>query len=356
MLDGRRCGPGDLRAAWVHTAFAVIAGLAVRAGGAHASEPAPAELALPASSNGPVVAGGAQVARVPAVESPSSVPPQGAPVPPTAAEVNPLRRAQGGAASARASREGRGGAPSESRFWLYGDNYFAWQPNSAGRTRIKFQISVRYDLASTQRERHDISFSFAYTQKSYWDLFAFSRSSPFVENDYKPEVFFSYRPNQRERATEASLGIQHESNGLGDDTLVNQTASSRGWNNIFVDGRYGFDRRTPLDGLDMFVSLGLRMWLPFAVEPDRMRDALGYGAATVDLDFFLPSFPRAGRLATRLVVREKNLEGSLYYPLGLLSGGYLRPSLFGQIFYGDAERLITFDQRVTHVYLGIGFL
>ncbi len=235
------------------------------------------------------------------------------------------------------------------------DNYFSWQPASAGRTAVKFQISVRYDMIFFDSTRH-FSFNFGYTQKSFWDLFAFGRSSPFIENDYKPEAFVSFRPDPRDRVTEVMLGVQHESNGLGVDANVDQTKNSRGWNNVFLGGRYGFDRRIPTEGLELYLTLGARFWCPFVVLPDNLPHYLGYGAATFNLDIRLINHPRFGQIALEAIAHERSIEGHAYLPLEAVSNGHFRFSLYGQIFYGDAERLITFDQRVTSYSIGFGFI
>jgi len=46
----------------------------------------------------------------------------------------------------------------------------------------------------------------------------------------------------------------------------------------------------------------------------------------------------------------------VYYPLlALTTGGRVRAWIFGQIFTGEAERMITFADHVTHGYLGLAF-
>lgn len=125
--------------------------------------------------------------------TPAPPPRPGAPVPPAGcspagAATKALPGYQAGAAPQR-TKSVQELEPQVARFWLFNDNYFAWQPNSDGRTRVKFQVSVRYDMLTFQPGATSLSLNIAYTQKSFWDLFAFSRSSPFVETNYKPELF-----------------------------------------------------------------------------------------------------------------------------------------------------------------------
>ncbi len=62
-------------------------------------------------------------------------------LPEGAAGLNPIRKGQAGGAPQQTTAVTEGYR--EPRFWLYNDNYFAWQPNSPGRTTVKFQISIR---------------------------------------------------------------------------------------------------------------------------------------------------------------------------------------------------------------------
>jgi outer membrane phospholipase A len=297
---------------------------------------------------------------------PQTAPPQTAPpetasptapvatgLPPESPGLNPIAHQQAGAPPQRTT--GTDQARQDPRFWLFNDNYFSWQPNSPGRTTVKFQISVRYDMIYFDGGRQ-FTFSMGYTQKSFWDLFAFSRSSPFVENDYKPEGFLSFRPHPRDRVTEVMLGILHESNGLGMTSNVDQTLDSRGWNNVYLGARYGFDRRSPAPGIELYLTLGGRAWLPFVVLPDNLPHYLGYASATVNLDIRLANHPSFGQIALELIAHERSIQGHAYLPLEAFSNGHLRFSLYGQIFHGDAERLITFDKNVTTYAVGFGFI
>jgi phospholipase A1 len=245
--------------------------------------------------------------------------------------------------------------PQPARFWLFNDNYFAWQPDSDGRTRVKFQVSVRYDVLTFSPGDTSLSLNIAYTQKSFWDLFAFSRSSPFVETNYKPELFVSLRPIAEDRTKEFSIGVQHESNGLGVDMVADLSKLSRGWNSLYLDARWGFDLWR-VNGLGAYLALGARGFvLPFDVDPEEMTKFVGWVAGTVDLALFLPQHPGAGLLALRAIVRPHSIETSAFYPLGWLSPKHLQLSLYAQIFSGDAERLILHDQSVTNYYVGLGF-
>jgi outer membrane phospholipase A len=233
-------------------------------------------------------------------------------------------------------------------FFLHDNNYFSLLANGGWPPQAKFQISIRFEMISL-RESSNVALNFAYTQKSFWDVLNIAASSPFIENDYRPELFLSFRPHREERYREFQLGVQHESNGLG-TTDATDAANSREWNYVFGEARWGL-----LPGVDphdswVYVTPGLRAWIPFAVKDDLTRYQ-GYFAAFADLDLRVPRHPELGRLSTRIVVRQHNLEVDAFYPLL----ARVRCWLFGQLFVGQAERLITAPQSVTHFYAGLGF-
>ena len=298
----------------------------------------------PATPDGPTPA--APPASVPSVPA----------VPPTQAQASDqkkLLRAPG--APPRTSIDEQVGSAGESQyFFLHDDNFFTFQVNGGSPPRAKFQFSLRFDIASL-RDIHNWGFNVAFTQKSFWDMLDFNHSSPFIESNYRPEAFFSYRPKRLERFRELQLGVLHESNGLGAVGNVDQTALSRGWNYVFFDARWGINRLA--NGAPwFFFTPGLRVWYPFDASSRALIHAEGYFVAYVDLDVKIPSLPQASRVSARVKVRRHSVEGNVYYPLlSLTTSGAVRAWLFGQFFRGEAERLITFDERVTHVYAGIAF-
>jgi outer membrane phospholipase A len=239
-------------------------------------------------------------------------------------------------------------------FFLHDDNYFALHVNDGWPPRVKFQVSIRFEVLSFG-DRPNVAANFAYTQTSFWDLFAFDRSSPFVENDYRPELFVSLRPQQSVRYRELQLGLQHQSNGLGTDVYANQAGNSRSWNYVFLDARWGFTRADPRKAW-FYLTPGVRAWIPFGfTDADNggyhLTDYEGYVEGKLDVDLRIPDHPNFGRLSARLVVRQHNGHLDLFYPIY----GKVRCWLFGQYFRGQAERLITVADKVNAFYVGLGF-
>jgi outer membrane phospholipase A len=263
----------------------------------------------------------------------------------------PLLRAPG-APARTAIPEHVSASTARQYFFLHDDNYIAARVNDGWPPRVKFQFSIRFEIL----EFFDhFALNAAYTQTSFWDLFAFDRSSPFVESDYRPEGFLSFRPWQNIRYREFQLGAQHQSNGLGNDFSYDQTTNSRSWNYVFVDGRWGFGRANPHEAW-FFLTPGLRAWVPFGfTDADNngyhLQKYEGYVAGMLDVDLRIPDHPNFGRLSARFVVRQHNQQVDLFYPIY----GKVRCWFFGQYFHGQAERLITVADTVSAVYLGLGF-
>src|ERR1700761_238804 len=133
---------------------------------------------------------------------------------------------------------------------FYKDNYFLTGFTSA--QEVKFQFSAKFDLWPN-RSPHAVYFAFS--QKSLWNVY--QPSQPFLENDYSPELFYTYfhAPNRYEPLPGCGfflerLGAVHESNGEDGDR-------SRGWNRV-----YGETRFACYDAARNYVSASLQVWAP----------------------------------------------------------------------------------------------
>jgi outer membrane phospholipase A len=234
-------------------------------------------------------------------------------------------------------------------FFLHDNNYFALLTNGGWPPETKFQISIRFEVVSLG-ETNNVALNVAYTQTSFWDLLNIAHSSPFIENDYRPELFVSFRPHREARYREFQVGLQHQSNGLGITTTADQASDSREWNYVFAEARWGLVRDKPPQDTWVYVTPGLRAWIPFGITNDLERYE-GYFAAFADLDLRIPNHPGLGLLSARVAVRQHNVEVNVFYPIF----ARVRCWLFGQLFAGQAERLITAPESVTHLYAGVGF-
>lgn len=98
---------------------------------------------------------------------------------------------------------------------------------------VKFQISFKLPLL-TGLFSNRTTLWFGYTQRSFWQAFARSSSSPFRETDYEPELFLNYQPDMSlgpGTLDVVGLGIDHQSNGRSDPF-------SRSWNRVKGRIRY----------------------------------------------------------------------------------------------------------------------
>jgi phospholipase A1 len=219
-------------------------------------------------------------------------------------------------------------------------------------TQVKFQFSIKSELWPN-RSPHSVYF--AYTQKSLWDLWSFGESSPFVGNDYAPELFHRVAHDVALGGcglTDEQLGLVHESNGRG-------AVQSRGWNRVYAQMRAGCRDRS-----EQFVEWQARLWLPFGTKdnPD-ITDYVGYGEAVVtygapQTDTWLGS----GKVSAAIrkgVARRGSLRLEAAWRPGyerFLDGIWrFTPYLFGQLFVGHAETLRSYDRSRTSFRVGLSF-
>lgn len=210
-----------------------------------------------------------------------------------------------------------------------------------GRTfvenEIKMQISLKTPLA------RDLwlgsSVWFAYTQQSYWQLYAEDiASAPFRETNYQPEVFWRI-PLDREflgwRAKEINLGINHQSNG--------QTQRlSRSWNRFIAEAvfeRGGFEA-------------SVRAWHRFEEDPEdddnpdiedfmgRAQFGLSYERGQQTYSINVINNLRSNR-------NRSGVELNWMFPLVEHVKGYV------QYYSGYGENLFDADNYVNRI--GIGF-
>jgi hypothetical protein len=100
--------------------------------------------------------------------------------------------------------------------------------------------------------------------------------------------------------------------------------------------------------------VGLRLWYPFTYSPG-LDKQMGYGQVWLDVDLSVPHDARIGRLSNRLIMRMHSVEDDLLYPImPVVTNNRVRLWIFGQIFHGEADSLLT-PLKVTHLYAGLAF-
>lgn len=193
---------------------------------------------------------------------------------------------------------------------------------------------------------------FAYSQRSFWSLYDESRSRPFRETVYNPEVFWRWFPPQdlgglggdlkRDFIWGADLGYEHESNGQ-------DIPDSRSWDRLYVAP---FIERGG-------TAVQLKVWFRFP--EDRKKDEndargddnpdierhYGYGELHLyrrigdrrRLHLMLRGNPSTGHGALQLQHDWRIADGDLFW--------------HAYLWHGYGESLMDYDDSVTRI--GVGF-
>lgn len=105
----------------------------------------------------------------------------------------------------------------------YQEVYVGNTPNveDINSLEAKFQISIALNIWHKPFGQEDVDLELAYTQLSYWQLY--NDSQFFRENNYNPGLFIQKVFSPR---WQASLGLEHESNGAGVQQNAPGTAST----------------------------------------------------------------------------------------------------------------------------------
>ncbi len=207
------------------------------------------------------------------------------------------------------------------------------------RSETKFQISFKVQLARNFLPERT-SLWFAYTQKSFWQLYDQAGSAPFRESNYEPELIFLYRDklNLFGFASETyAVGLNHQSNGRSDPL-------SRSWNRVFTG--FLFSRGN--------LSVSAKPWwrLPEDEDDDDNPDIeryLGYAEYGI-------TYKRTDKNAIyhfrffnnlRKQDNKTSFELSYSFPLGGRIKGYV------QYYNGYGESLIDYNHRNHRIGVGV---
>ncbi|MDB5937199.1 MAG: phospholipase family protein [Massilia sp.] len=176
-----------------------------------------------------------------------------------------------------------------------------------------------------------------YTQKSFWQAYARTESSPFRETNYQPEVIAVMPINKRIGDVSvrfASLGLVHQSNG--------QSATlSRSWNRFY--GQLG------LESGDLGVTARVWKRLDNAKSnndnPD-ITDFLGHG--DVRITYRDKGYEYSAMMRRNFDTHHGALQVGVAFPLVANLKGY------AQLFAGYGQSLI--DYNYSQKSLGVGVL
>jgi phospholipase A1 len=206
------------------------------------------------------------------------------------------------------------------------------------QTEVIFAISAKVQLFSTP-------FYFAYSQKSFWQVYDSAHSRPFRETDYNPELFYRWTPDPKVwHYWGADVGVEHESNGQ-------DVPDSRSWNRVYVAPFHA-------EGTSLWY---IKAW--YRIPEDKKKspedangddnpdieDHYGYGEVHWQQQI-------GGRQVIHTMVRMNPETGH-----GALNINYTIPSRDGSLFYqvylwqGYGESLLDYDRSITRIGVGVAF-
>jgi phospholipase A1 len=200
---------------------------------------------------------------------------------------------------------------------------------------VKFQISVKHDLADLQQYG---SLWFAYTQRSFWQFYDSNNSRPFRENDYEPEFIYSVPTAD---VGIVNFGIVHQSNG-------ESNPRSRSWDRIYIQPGFEYS-----DG-SMRIALLARWWQRLQEDPlsDNNPDIVNYQGYRE----FTLRYIEEGILEVEARSRIASIQVDVAAPWTALFGldGKLEDeaNIHLQYFNGYGESLLDYNQ--SHVSWGVG--
>jgi len=199
---------------------------------------------------------------------------------------------------------------------------------------MKFQLSFKIPVLTGILGSKTDLFA-AYTNRSFWQIYAWDFSAPFRETNHEPELWFRLRTNSPLfglRMDSINLGVVHQSNGRGGDL-------SRSWNRLYAQGVFSRGR----------FGFGLKTWITIADLEDNP-----------DISHYMGHFEfqgayKAGEHTIALMLRN-NLDfsdnrGAVQLDWSFPLFGHFRA--YTQWFYGYGESLIDYNARVNSLGLGI---
>lgn len=214
------------------------------------------------------------------------------------------------------------------------------QPNQAltsypwDNRDMKFQISLKAHLLGLDR----YTLWFGYTQLSFWQFYDTAHSTPIRENNYEPEIIYSYRPENLQLGSEVAAsflnaGLMHQSNG-------EPMPGSRGWSGYYIQA--GLERDFGDNGR---LALIPRLWKRLSVGDPDIANYIGIGDISLRYS--------NGQGVYALLVKARSLQIDLGIPVSKLFGArLLNTNIALQYFNGYGESLTDYNQ--SHRTYGVG--
>lgn len=201
---------------------------------------------------------------------------------------------------------------------------------------VKFQISFMFPIVQNIY-RGNGDFYFAFTSRSFWQLFNDEFSAPFRETNYEPELWFRFDTDWKILGLTnrlATFGYNHQSNGRN-------RPLSRSWNRLFAS--FVLERGN--------FALGFKPWIIIGDLDDNpdIDDYLG----NYELRFFYKLNRHTFSLMTRNQLQSGFERGA--YQLDWSMPIYKRLRFYTQYFNGYGESLIDYDYFNNTLGIGLSF-
>lgn len=227
-------------------------------------------------------------------------------------------------------------------FWgisTYDINYFMPLSYSSPNS-FKKDISSQFQISLKKLIFDDIlgfneKYYFAYTQISWWDLYA--DSAPFYETNYRPELFVEF-PLKYRNLINLKFGFLHDSNGKDDEL-------SRSWNRLYVASEFEFDKLT----------ITPRLFQRIPDNKDDNPNIQNYkGRGDINLKYNMDNGAIFQAVFTNNLKFDKTNKSSLElgYLYPIKNGFYLYLSGFS----GYSKSLQSYDRYQNSINLGIAFI
>ncbi|WP_179187675.1 phospholipase A [Campylobacter lanienae] len=227
-------------------------------------------------------------------------------------------------------------------FWgisTYDINYFMPLSYSSPNS-FKKDISSQFQISLKKLIFDDIlgfneKYYFAYTQISWWDLYA--DSAPFYETNYRPELFVEF-PLKYRNLINLKFGFLHDSNGKDDEL-------SRSWNRLYIVSEFEFDKLT----------ITPRLFQRIPDSKDDNPNIQNYkGRGDINLKYNMDNGAIFQAVFTNNLKFDKTNKSSLElgYLYPIKNGFYLYLSGFS----GYSKSLQSYDRYQNSINLGIAFI
>jgi phospholipase A1 len=229
---------------------------------------------------------------------------------------------------------------SEKTFTPHKPNYiliYAYSDNDEGRKNYetKFQISAKVRVLRV----YDWAWYFAYSQKSFWQIYDEENSRPFREINFNPETFIR---SGMWSGFRFDLGYEHESNGQSVET-------SRSWDRAYLFPYFEND----------YMAAGIKGWYrikekekktPEDVKGDQNPDIQKYyGYGELYLTMKIRSFNLGSQFRYNYAYKKGSMKFDATFPV-------ISKSIYWYIQYwqGYGESLV--DYNINQKNIGFGFM